>query len=555
MKNKFLLFSLSSFLLFSCSPQEVADNNGMINSPSENGGGEANEKDDLIETSGLDDLITLFNGVKNSTRFSYHTKLEATGAQDEYIDYYTPHAWYEESLTNPDGSFGYAENKNKEMFKYYIKDDKAYGSVFEWQTGNNNFEEKVTGLYSPLTIAHINLLDSVFDENSNFATNLGGNSYVITDDNIVSIFQYMTNYGSSLYGKISKAQVDIVNLETFEFKVTLYVNFSENTSGTFVSSFKKETSTPIDFVNDAVINGTLDGVEAFEGVENFFNLSLMNNYTLEGIYSIEKGQAIDRSSYKIFCTNDYFYLDYKNPSYSDWGFMFIPEKTEVTYVDEEKGSITQTLNYESCYGYSKNDKGELYFDFFKGPIETEDTHYLKVDSLPEKGDSSYLYIVEEESGTNVYEWRVDSSGNGKFFLYSQWYDTVGDFYINDASATFYLSSSALSYVGKYYFEEVIGKKDEFYTTNTTVLGALANSMFGWGFQATTTWMNYVKKANLRLKRDVANNIVEAEIGLTVLVSVDGAANSQEEIYYKMSNFNSTKVEEVENFYNKTVKGA
>ena len=42
MKNKFLLFSLSSFLLFSCSPQEVADNNGMINSPSENGGGEAN---------------------------------------------------------------------------------------------------------------------------------------------------------------------------------------------------------------------------------------------------------------------------------------------------------------------------------------------------------------------------------------------------------------------------------------------------------------------------------------------------------------------------------
>ena len=122
----------------------------------------------------------------------------------------------------------------------------------------------------------------------------------------------MTNYGSSLYGKISKTQVDIVNLETFEFKVTLYVNFSENTSGTFVSSFKKETSTPIDFVNDAVINGTLDGVEAFEGVENFFNLSLMNNYTLEGIYSIEKGQAIDRSSYKIFCTNDYFYLDYKN---------------------------------------------------------------------------------------------------------------------------------------------------------------------------------------------------------------------------------------------------
>ena len=99
------------------------------------------------------------------------------------------------------------------------------------------------------------------------------------------------------------------------------------------------------------------------------------------------------------------------------------------------------------------------------------------------------------------------------------------------------------------------KKDEFYTTNTTVLGALANSMFGWGFQATTTWMNYVKKANLRLKRDVANNIVEAEIGLTVLVSVDGASNSQEEIYYKMSNFNSTKVEEVENFYNKTVKGA
>ena len=80
-------------------------------------------------------------------------------------------------------------------------------------------------------------------------------------------------------------------------------------------------------------------------------------------------------------------------------------------------------------------------------------------------------------------------------------------------------------------------------------------MFGWGFQATTTWMNYVKKANLRLKRDVANNIVEAEIGLTVLVSVDGAANSQEEIYYKMSNYNSTKVEEVENFYNKTVKGA
>lgn len=556
MKKSAILLNLGLLLSLAACSSPVVNDNFFIYSPSENGGGEANASEDEVEQKGVEDLVTLFNAVKKVTKYSYHTKLNVIGASDEYIDYYTPNAWYEESIVNPEASFGYAQNKNKEMFKYYVKDNKAYGSIFEWQSASDGVnKEKVTDLYSPLTITHINLLDAVFDEKSSFALNAGANKYLITDDVITSIFQYMTNYGSSLYGKITKTEVEIVNLDTLEFKVTLSVNFSENNPGSFVSTFKALDSTPIDFVNDEVVAGTLDGVETFEGVEDFFNLTLSNNYTLEGIYSREKTQVIDRSSYIIYCTNNYFYLDYKDSNYEDWGFMLLPSNTQVTYFDEELNPITQTLNYESCYGYSHNDKGELYFDFFKGPIEDEDTHYLKVESLPKVGDPSYLYIIEENGETMVYEWREDSEGNGSYFLYSQWYDTVGDFYINDASATFYFSSSALSYVAKYYFEEVIGSKDEFYTTNSTVLGALANSIFGRGFQPTTTWMNYVEKANLKLSRDLEGNIVAAEIGLTVLVSVNGATRSQEEIFYKVTNINSTSHEKAENFYNIVVKGA
>ena len=85
---------------------------------------------------------------------------------------------------------------------------------------------------------------------------------------------------------------------------------------------------------------------------------------------------------------------------------------------------------------------------------------------------------------------------------------------------------------------------QYYSTNSDVLSALANGLFGWGFNESTTWMDYIQYADLKINKDSNNNIVSADIGLSVLHSGD-----EELIYYTIDNFNSTSVSKVETFLN------
>ena len=111
-----------------------------------------------------------------------------------------------------------------------------------------------------------------------------------------------------------------------------------------------------------------------------------------------------------------------------------------------KGTETKLIN-----------KNAFIFDYFKGPLETNGLTYKEVDFLPQTGEEGTLYIIEENGKKVAYEYREVADGEYGFAFYSNWFNSVGDFYINDSIATFYLSGTALSSIGRHYFEKKFNK--------------------------------------------------------------------------------------------------
>ena len=127
---------------------------------------------------------------------------------------------------------------------------------------------------------------------------------------------------------------------------------------------------------------------------------------------------------------------------------------------------------------------------------------------------------------------------------------MGDFYINDSIATFYLSGTALTSIGCHYFEKSRTNKNEYYSTNTTIIGALAHSLFGWGFQQTTTWMDYIQDARIIIDEDNESY----DIILDVLAMLNGSSYGIQEVYYTVSDFGNGNIDDIDKFLNSTIGG-
>lgn len=305
-------------------------------------------------------------------------------------------------------------------------------------------------------------------------------------------------------------------------------------------------------------DGVFKGVDYHEDVNNFFTNKIMsNNFVLHGI----KQEGSDDYPYTIHCTNDYFYLEYTEKyqqlGYRNWGYTLVPKNTPVTYYElQEDGSYlekTQTLDYTACYGFKQREDGSLFFDFFKGPLEDSGLDYIELDELPEEGEEGVIYIINE-NGTKVsYEW-VQSTNGYEFLLYDNWFNSVGEFAINANYATFYLSGTALASIGSVYFEKSLDEDDLYFSKDSTIIGALAKTLFGWGFQATDTWMDYIKNSKIRINKDENNEIISYDIGLDVMGKLNGSETGLHEISYTIDSFGKGNVQFVEEFLNSTLGG-
>ena len=566
MKKNYLTYLLTSLMLISGCNTNVSSTSSNVNnktsseviikSPNEDGGLEGNQEDDKVEKQDSDVLKTFLTKCAKVKKYTYEVTSTVVGNETHFINHFEENAWYEEN-DNKALSFGYALEKDTNyLFKYYLSEDEttAIPSIYEYE-GLNNDIFPITELYGPFSIAHINILQYSMDEFS--AINKGLNRFLLTDTSTSSVFQYMTTFGTSITNYIVATYIDIIDNKELIFKATCDLG----EYGLIEAIFTPEEETKISFVDSLVKEGSLKGVSYHNDVYDFLNNKMnTNNFVLKGIKQRNSDGIETPYPYEIHCTNDYFYLDY-NPEFIatlseenkklcvSYGYMLVPKGTTITYLEnnEEK---TQTLDYTSCYRFKKNENGNFYFDLFKGPLETDGLTYKEVDTLPNNGEKNVLYIVEENGKKVAYEYREIKDGEYGFALYSNWFNSVGDFYINDSIATFYLSGTALTSIGCHYFEKSRTNENEYYSTNTTIIGALAHSLFGWGFQPTTTWMDYIQDARIVIdEENESYNII-----LDVLAMLNGSSYGIQEVYYTVSNFGNGNVTEIDTFINSTIGG-
>ena len=530
---------LASLLLTSCSGITT------IKSPNEDGGLGGNQDQDVVEKKDVETLKNFLNEVAKNEYYSYEVNARISLTSTHFKSYYTPNAFYEK---NDDSNFsiGYAQNvKTKELFKFRMNEDmsEVYPSLFVYSSLGSN--KKVKNLYNAIeTIPNFTFLIDSMESFS--AEHVSGNKYLITDPVVSSIFQYMTSYGTSIQEFVTAVYIEIIDIENLIFKSTVELG----TMGSFTSLYTKDDVAPLLPIENKIKLGTIDGCDYYTDVKDFFDLTMSNNYKIEGIF--EKMTTGQQTKYpqNYYCTNDYFYIEYLDDyaqSFHNWGYVLVPAGKTITYYDfvnDKKGTAhTQTLEYDACYRFREYENSYV-FDFFKGPVETNGVKFIKVDQLPSVGNENVFYILfnEETNENEVYVYVQDSQGVYSYTLYSSWFDTVGDFYINDQAATFYLSSTAVGPCGANYFEKTIGEDNSYFTKDAAVLTDLSNSLFGWGWIDTNTWMDYCIGANLDIQKNKNGEISSANLGVEIELK-----NEIKEMYYTFKDFGTTSVPEVEEF--------
>ncbi len=361
----------------------------------------------------------------------------------------------------------------------------------------------------------------------------------------------MTTYGSSVYDYLLTVTVEVVDYDLHQFDVV----YDLGEYGTIDASFRPLDETPIDIVEEEIKNG-MTGVDYYSDVKSFFDACSGNNFVMKGIYQYSpRAEIAQENPYTITCTNDYFWFDYEDEDYEDWGYVLVPAGTTVTYYDSDtEANVEQTLGYDACYEITKDENGDYYFDLFVGPVTNDDTKdYISMDELPEASADwvAYLVIITNEDGSrSVYECEEDGTDTDTYIwsFYSDWYDTVGDFYINDISATFYMNQALINYAPMYFEKDVNSAFDNDYqTTDTPAMTELANGMFGWGFQTSTTWMSYVTASRLQINLDADGNVIDGNIGMTVTGSISGLYSDRNFIYYNISDFGNAYDSNIETF--------
>jgi hypothetical protein len=542
--KKIIVLSLSASLLVGC-------NSNVTNiSISETGGGEGNASEDTVETVSTDKLVTLFTNVSKMTRYSYEITSNIVENAAHFIDYVTPNAFYE--LNDDDSaSFGYGQEKDTYyMFKYYIKNETVTPSIYEYDESSTTSLTPITGMYSPLALTHINLLSYYLDAVT--AEYAGNNRFAITNDDITSIFQYMSTYGSSISDYITTVYVEILDEEKNIFKTIIDCGSYGDIEGVFTPDDTKF----IESAETKINNGEIKGVKYYDDVKTSLNEKFATtNYVLNGPYQITGTETIT-TNYQVNVTDKYFFIHYiyrPDPKYVDYGFAFVPKNTEVTYYDRNNDykAVTQTIAYDCFYGFEYTEaKGYRYVEFY-GPNETETVKYKQVDALPVTGDTAYLYIVfdAKENKTLVYEWKEVTSGTYGWSVYSEWFKDPSTVVLNGASASFYMASS-LTEEGFRFFEKDLTKTNTYYTTNSTVMSLTANTIFGWGFQGTTTWMSYIEKTYLEINKNSSGEITDVNLGQKIANPAN--PTTQRLAYYNIHDFGNANIAGIDSFYNTSI---
>ena len=530
------------------------DTDIIYESPSYDGGLEGNEANDAEEDLNNTDIETLFKKAVTFERYQYEVSVSVTSRPTEnFTQYFTPNAWYTEGNID---NFGYAQTKDEhKMFKYYINDEanEVYPSIYEY--GGYQTSEIITDLYSTLTITGISQLSPYLDEfNSEDYKYQGNNSFSILDSNIMSIFQFMTTYGSSIASFLNSLSVQIISLEDTIFETTLDLG----SYGTIVGKFTPLKTTKIDFVNDAVLNSGLKGVESYSNIEEGMSKLNGNNFTIRGIKLVEANGTTHETTATIYATNDYFVYDFVDPDYADFGFALIKPNVEVPVYgkDATTGELLDepemmSVAYDACYEFEVMSDGTYKFTNFIGPVENERIHYVYVDKLPQEGESGTLYITEDISNETddlmVYEY-IEVNGKMQWSLYSTWYDTVGDFYLYNYGATLYPGSTAFTALAPKLFEKVDPSKESetnYKSSNADIVSAVSTGLFGWGFQPTTTWLDNLEDATLSLNY-TENALTSIDIGVYITANL-GSGTGAQHVSYNYSNFGTTKVEKFEEY--------
>ena len=557
-KTIFTILLTSLLLLPSCKSKD--EENLIIKSPNEDSGLEGNASDDKVEAQDASVLKDLLLQASAIEYYTYEITCNVIGNQAHFYNYVTPYAWYEEN-EDYTTSFGKAqEGKNGAVFKFYLNEEgnEVIPSVYEYEGYNNLI--KTTELYSELTFTHINLFSKY--ANTFSAISAGYNKFLITDGNTQSIFQFMSTYGYSIAQHIVSVYVEIIDAENLVFNSILDLG----QYGTITGKFTPTSQTKINFVSDLAKNKQIRGIDSHEDVKDFFENKIeLNNFVLHGM-ATRSQQGNVPSKFVIHCTEKYFYLEY-NEEYINllpdsekakcisYGYVLVPKGTEVTYQELQSSGIyvskTQTLDYDACYKFRKGSNSSFFFDGFVGPLESSGLDFLEVDSLPATGQENIIYIVKEDNKKVTYVWYKETG----YSLYtSSWFDSVGDFYLNNGSASFYLSATPLIVMGPLYYEKSLSDDNLYFTDNIDILTHLANGLFGWGFQATDTWMDYIQESTLRVNKDSLGNINSYEIGLTVLAMVQGSAAGLQEVYYTIDSFNQADHPMVAEFLNSKLGG-
>lgn len=339
------------------------------------GGKEGNEDSDLDPDYGDDTALTdLFTRVASITSYSYQLEMNLASDESTFTQYFSPNAWYVDYGADSNvESFGYAQELNThEVFKYYLEGEDIYPSVYEY--GGYDELEPLTSLYSWITVATTTMIADTLDTLTYIRTSL--NRYALTDTDTMSIFQYMTTYGSSITNYINACYIHIDSLEENRFTTTIDLGDYGSIRGIYTPL--DTASNPVSVVNEAVLNG-LEGVASNPKVAEAASLINNNNYRLRGI---NVSSSSEPNAYQIDCTNDYFYFQFQGEyaeEYPNFGYAFLKGGQTIPVI--ENGVRTEyNLNYDAFFSFALDENGEFYFDQFAGPIESGGS-YLKVDSF------------------------------------------------------------------------------------------------------------------------------------------------------------------------------
>lgn len=563
MKSRNLLLLLPALLLASCdgavsssNTQQSIDSQDQThesNSSDSSAGSDTDGEQEIIgedelgggqyddevnqDSNDISGLVMVLDDARQVRNYTYETTYELNGSTSKVIDYYGNHYFYEKDLTNPENSFGLAEESTAStpgnIFRFYVDDTKEglaryTPSLYYYDALSASQDPApLTDLFGAFGITGIhNLTDSTMDELT--GVKISDAEYLITSTSTYSVFQFMTQMGSSIASIMTECRLEVLDFDALQLKITIGLG----ETGTITSVFTPTAEPTYGDLDTALEDGKIKGVESYADVIDFYENKLnKNNYTIN--YDITENNRVNQGSFTAKLTQNYYLIDfadeYNAMGYDDFGYMFLPANTQVQ-LETENADGTFTAGevvshpYSGCYEFTYK-AGQVHFVNFLGPNETDTVKFVEVqnkedlEALPaDQKKEGWLYIVLSEN--NAYQYTIiDGTGSEPiygFTLYTEWYDGVSDFYINDAGATFYTSAATVGHIARYYLEKDETKENTYYTTDSSLLSVLSSGLFGWGFFDGTSWYDYVQKTETVINKDAEGNIASGDIHLYVL---------------------------------------